>query len=86
MNRILLIIAILLLTFSMFSRQQKGGKWTVYGTTGCGWTRKQLKHMKDNNVPHTFIDCDKKDCNGFNAYPTLKDPSGKITTGFSLVA
>lgn len=59
--------------------------WTVYGTKGCGWTRKQLDHMKDNNVPHKFIDCDKEKCEGMDGYPTLKDPNGKISVGFMQV-
>ena len=61
------------------------GDWTVYGTTGCSWTRKQLDHMKSNNIPHTFVDCDKESCDGMSGFPTLKDSNGKITTGFKQV-
>jgi len=59
-----------------------GPSWTVYGTNGCGWTRKQLEVMKSKNVPHKFIDCDKEDCKGADAFPTLVDPSGQKTVGF----
>ena len=58
------------------------GGWKVYGTNGCGWTRKQLDVMKSKNVQHTFIDCDKEDCGDVQAFPTLIDPSGNKTVGF----
>jgi hypothetical protein len=60
----------------------QGGGWTVYGTHGCGWTRKQLEVMKSKQIPHTFIDCDKEDCKGAEGFPTLVSPSGAKTTGF----
>ena len=59
------------------------GKWTVYGTNGCGWTRKQLELMDSKNIPYTFVDCDSENCNGMDAYPTLIDPSGKKHVGFN---
>ena len=62
------------------------GKWTVYGTMGCGWTRKQLDHMKDKSIPHKFVDCDQNDCGNIKAFPTMKDPNGKTITGYSLIA
>jgi len=80
------VVVLYLLNFRLTTgKKPYSGKWTVYGTMGCGWTRKQLKHMKDNNISHEFIDCDKKDCGDVNAYPTLKDASGKMTEGFMLV-
>lgn len=57
-------------------------QWTVYGTNGCGWTRKQLAVMDSKKVPYKFVDCDKEDCKGAEAFPTLLDPSGKKTVGF----
>ena len=33
-----------------------GKQWTVYGTMGCGWTRKQLDYMKKNGKSHRFVD------------------------------
>ena len=56
--------------------------WTVYGTNGCGWTRKQIEVMKSKQIPYTFVDCDKEDCKGAEAFPTLVDSSGKKTVGF----
>lgn len=59
------------------------GKWTVYGTMGCGWTRKQLELMDGKGVPYTFVDCDSDNCPGVNGFPTLVDPKGNKTTGFN---
>ena len=65
---------------------KKKGDWTVYGTMGCGWTRKQLEHMKKNNVSHTFVDCDKEGaCPGMDAFPTMKSPNGEKIVGFKEV-
>jgi|ETNvirenome_6_85_1030632.scaffolds.fasta_scaffold04330_7 hypothetical protein len=62
-----------------------GEHWTVYGTNGCGWTRKQIDHMKSNGIPHTYIECDKKDCGEITSYPTLKNSSGKVMVGFNKI-
>ena len=62
-----------------------GGDYIVYGTMGCGWTRKQLDVMKEKKISYTFVDCSKKGAcpAGVNAYPTIKHPDGKMTTGFN---
>ena len=85
----ILIVVILILLNSVLTSGSKpaasstgNGSWKVYGTNGCGWTRKQLEVMKDKNVQHTFIDCDKEDCGDVQAFPTLVDPAGKKTVGF----
>ena len=85
----IMVIAILILLNMVLapkkgvaSPDSAGSSWTVYGTNGCGWTRKQLEVMKSKNVPHKFIDCDKEDCKGAEAFPTLVDPSGQKTVGF----
>ena len=62
-----------------------GEQWTIYGTMGCGWTRKQLDHMKNVNKPFTFIDCDKENCDGMDAFPTLISPSGEKHVGYKEV-
>jgi len=67
------------------SADNGNGTWVVYGTNGCGWTRKQIDYMKNNNIPHKYIECDKEDCKGISAYPTMKSPSGQTITGFKQV-
>jgi hypothetical protein len=61
------------------------GDYVVYGTMGCGWTRKQLDVMKEKNISYEFVDCSKKGTcpPGVKAYPTIKHPDGKMTTGFN---
>ncbi len=59
--------------------EEKG--WTVYGTMGCGWTRKQLEHMKKAGKAHTFVDCDKEECKDMKAFPTLVSPDGEKLLG-----
>lgn len=60
--------------------------WTVYGTMGCGWTRKQLDHMKSAGLPHVFVDCDKGGCPGsMDAFPTMVHRNGEKVVGFKKV-
>jgi len=59
-----------------------GEQWTIYGTMGCGWTRKQLDYMKKNGKSFKFVDCDKEGCSGMNAFPTLVSPNGEKIVGY----
>jgi hypothetical protein len=84
---ILAIIILYLLNSILTSSPKKSpgastGSWTVYGTNGCGWTRKQLEVMDSKKIPHTFVDCDKEDCKGAEAFPTLVDSAGNKSVGF----
>lgn len=86
-------VVLLIINFMLFMSMdagspagpKKGKDWTVYGTMGCGWTRKQLEHMKSKGIAHTFVDCDKGGCDGMEAFPTLKSPKGETTVGFKEV-
>lgn len=60
-----------------------GEQWTVYGTMGCGWTRKQLDYMKKNGKPFKFVDCEKEGCSGMEAFPTLVSPNGEQIVGYN---
>ena len=82
---ILLIVVIMILMRTERAPPKDGKKWTVYGTMGCGWTRKQLEYMNKKNIPHTFIDCDEESCAGMDAFPTLVDPNGKQFVGYNEV-
>jgi hypothetical protein len=57
--------------------------WTVYGTQGCGWTKKQLKEMDDKGIPYTYVDCKKEKCEGISGYPTLKNDDGTVKVGYT---
>jgi len=62
-----------------------GDKYIIYGSMGCGWTRKQIDVMKEKNLAYEFIDCPKEGgCPPeVKAFPTIKHPDGKMTTGFN---
>lgn len=79
------INTIIFLQTGQGSQNAGGKKWTVFGTMGCGWTRKQLDYMKKNGKTHTFVDCDKGGCDGMDAFPTLKGPDGEMTVGYTEV-
>ena len=85
---IALVAAILFILFSnvnvtVGASVSNGEQWIVYGTMGCGWTRKQLDYMKKNGKPHRFVDCDKEGCSGMQAFPTLVSPNGEKIVGYS---
>lgn len=84
-STILVALAIGVALFLLYRNKTGGKKWTVYGTMGCGWTRKQLDYMKKNGKEHTFVDCDKEGCKGMKAFPTLKHPNGETTVGYKEV-
>jgi len=60
-----------------------GEEWTIYGTMGCGWTRKQLEYMEKTGKAFTFVDCDKEGCTDINVFPTIVHPTGEKTSGYS---
>ena len=82
---IVIVVIILYCLQPKTSRKESGNGWKIYGTMGCGWTRKQLDHMKNVNKPFTFIDCDKENCDGMDAFPTLISPSGEKHVGYKEV-
>lgn len=84
------IIALILINIFIFInlggdvKQKSDDKvWTIYGTMGCGWTRKQLEHMKKVGKSYTFVDCDNEDCGKISSFPTIHAPNGDETVGFS---
>lgn len=83
---IVIVVIILYCLRPKTSREGGSGNgWKIYGTMGCGWTRKQLDYMKKTGTPYTFVDCDKGGCGGMDAFPTLKSPDGKTIVGYSEV-
>ena len=57
-------------------------EWTVYGTSWCGWTTKQLEYLKKKNIPYKFIDCEKGNCDGIEAFPVMKSSDGEEIVGY----
>jgi hypothetical protein len=79
---ILVVVIILYCLQPATSRKESGNGWKIYGTMGCGWTRKQIDYMKENGKPYTFIDCSKGGCDGMKAFPTSVSPTGEKVVGF----
>jgi hypothetical protein len=77
---ILLALAIVYVLFGSTSKTGTG--WTVYGTNGCGWTRKQLAHLDKKGISYKYVECDKQKCNGISAFPTMKHSNGEVVEGF----
>ena len=89
-----LLILLAIIDIYILSQTKNGGAtaavsdgktWTIYGTMGCGWTRKQLDYMKEAGKPFKFVDCDKGGCSDFEAFPTLVSPDGKQHIGYNEV-
>ena len=57
-------------------------EWTVYGTNWCGWTKKQLAYLEKKGIPHKFIDCEKGNCDGIDAFPVMESSSGEKVKGY----
>ena len=83
----LILLALIIMVIAIFMlrpRMKTGGGWKVYGTMGCGWTRKQLDHMKKNGVTHTFVDCSSEKCPDVDAFPTMiHSQSGETIVGYN---
>ena len=65
------------------SKAVSSSSWTVYGTDGCGWTRKQLKELDAKGVSYKYINCENENCGDIRSFPTLKDSSGAVKVGFT---
>ena len=72
-------------TEEYMSESGGSGEWTIYGSMGCGWTRKQLDYMKSKDKSFTFVDCDNGECDGVEGFPTMVHSSGEMVVGFKEV-
>ena len=89
--KILTIVTLILIVAAIIIGRQKmpsirGGAaadWTIYGSMSCGWTRKQIDHMKENGIAYKFVDCAKSKCEGINGFPTTIHKSGMRLDGYN---
>ena len=82
---ILMIVNVMILVRTGQAPIEDGDKWTIYGSMGCGWTRKQIEYMKKNGKSDTFVDCEEEDCPGVEGFPTMVDQNGERVVGFKEV-
>ena len=88
-TRLILLALALMIIAAVFATMRnrptrKTDSWGVYGTMECGWTRKQLDHMKKNGIKHTFVDCSSENCPNVDAFPTLiHSQSGETIVGYN---
>ncbi|NBS68008.1 hypothetical protein EBT31_03720 [bacterium] len=79
------ILALIWLSRKSSSGSSKSGykgPLTIYGSMGCGWTKKQLDYCDSKNIPYKFVDCDSDSCPSYvKGYPTM-DKDGQIIEGF----
>ena len=81
---ILLVVAVALAAYYFFYMKPKSkspmadsapaqsGDLVVYGSMGCGWTKKQLKYLDDKKMDYKFVDCDSEECPpDVKGYPTM---------------
>lgn len=73
---ILLILAIIVLLF--IPRNTK--KIKIYGTMGCGWTKKQIEELGNRAE---FIDCSTGCPSWVTGYPGIEMPDGKTSVGYT---
>jgi len=82
---VLISIYFLPLSQPLKSKTSASNNWTVFGTTGCSWTTKQLAEMETKGITYKFVDCDKEHqaCVGMSGFPTLKNDDGTVKVGFT---
>ena len=84
----LLCFLVVVVCVKMYMGSGGGGdrKFTVYGTTWCGYTTKQRKHLdsKYGKNSHTFVDCDSDTCpKDIKSFPVTISTSGDKVVGFN---
>jgi len=83
MLMLFLLLAIDIALF--FQLKSTHEEWTVYGTMGCGWTRKQIEYMKNTGKSFTFVDCEKENCLDVKVFPVLVNSRGEKLVGYNEV-
>lgn len=80
---LILIVAAIIIGRPSFGSAAPAADWTIYGSMSCGWTRKQINHMKENGIPYKFVDCSKNKCEGINGFPTTIHKTGIRLDGYN---
>ena len=88
-KNIMILIAIVVIFILFQKKESFSNSIKVYGTSWCGYTKKQLKYFEDNNIEVDYVDCAKNEENekickdkGIDTYPTIF-VDGKKYIGFT---
>jgi len=80
----IITVLVLIIIFMMSQNTKDRKDMVVYGSMGCGWTRKQLEYNNEKGISHVFVDCDKRKCPSFvKGFPTTQMKNGKVASGFT---
>jgi len=92
-NKMILLITLLIANIyilcqtgkrKLFDQKVQGiRKWTVYGTTGCKWTRQQLEYLNNTKRHYVFINCNQESCDGITGFPYMVHPEGQVSIGYT---
>jgi glutaredoxin len=72
---VLIVVALAVIYFMRKSKPAApvgGDEMIIYGTMGCGWTKKQLKYCDDKGLKYKFVNCESETCpESVKGYPTI---------------
>ena len=80
--RVLAVIVIAIIVLVTMMNKSSSSNYTVYGTKGCPWCRKQIEYFEKTGTSFKFVDCNKQSCKGMDAFPTIISPSGEKSVGY----
>ena len=83
---VIVVALFVLLCYACMSMSKKSVSskgWTIYGSKGCSWTRKQFDEMDKKGIDYKFVDCTKEKCDGISGFPTLKNDDGTVKVGYT---
>ena len=90
MDKTLIILLALLCAYFIFANTSTHNlrgmpnDYKIYGKMSCGWTKKQIEYMQENQLPFEFIDCKKGMCDStVTSYPTTRAPNGEMVIGYT---
>ena len=83
---IIIILLLVIILMKMLSSGSSGYSWTIYGSDGCGWCKKQKEYMNKKGIKYSFINCSSGSCDGITSFPTLKNmETGEVKIGYNEV-
>lgn len=82
----ILLLLVCVRVYSLLNIVKDVKKFIVYGTSWCGYTTKQRKHLdsKYGKNSHTYVDCETGKCpKDITSFPVTISASGNKVVGFN---